>query len=117
MSHSALLGIAAALLGVACSQSQVPAGKLANTRSAISAAEESGADKTPRSALHLKMAEDQLYKAERLMNEGENEDAALYLNQAQADADLALALARTNQAREDARQAAARVENLRKEAE
>jgi hypothetical protein len=65
----------------------------------------------------LKLAEDQLYRAERLMNEGENEEAVLYLNQAQADADLALALARTNQAREEAKRAAARVENLRKEAE
>lgn len=117
MSHSALLGIAVALLGVACSQSQVPAGKLANTRAAISAAEESGASNSPRSALHLKLAEDQLYKAERLMSEGQNEDAILYLNQAQADADLALSLARTEQAREEARRAAARVESLRKEAE
>ena len=117
MSHSALLGVAVALLGVACSQSQVPAGKLANTRAAIRAAEESGADRAPRSALHLKMAEDQLYKAERLMNEGDNEDAVLYLNQASADADLALALAHSQSAREEARQAAQRVENLRKEAE
>ena len=94
MSHSALLGVAVALLGVACSQSQVPAGKLANTRSAISAAEESGADKTPRSALHLKMAEDQLADARRLMKDKKNDLAKHSLRRAIADAELAEALAR-----------------------
>ena len=70
----------------------------------------------PKAALHLKMAQDQIVTAERLIRDGENGDAGLVLVRAQADADLALELARESQMRKDAAEARAKVDELKKQA-
>ncbi len=103
----------AALLLVACGGAAVPAGKLTSAKSAIRGAQEIGAQDNPQAALHLKMARDQVARAERLIADDENEAAALALNQAQADADLALAMTREENERQLAEQAKARIEELR----
>lgn len=99
----------------ACGSAAVPAGKLTNTQGTIRAAEEVGAERTPQAALHLKLARDQLAQAERLIREGDTEEAELVLNQAQADADLAVAHSHETNAKREAQEARARVDRLRSE--
>jgi hypothetical protein len=111
-----LVALAAGMLLVACGSSAVPAGKLTNTQASIRAAEAVGATETPNSALYLKMAQDGLAEAKRLMQDGDNEEAALALDKAQADAELSLSYAHEAKAREEAEAAQAKVGELKREA-
>jgi hypothetical protein len=106
----------AALLLTACGGAAIPAEKLTSAKASIRGAHELGAEQNPQASLHLKMARDQVARAERLIAEDENEDAALALNQAQADAELALALTRERSERLQAEQARARIAELRAQA-
>ena len=110
-------GLLAALLLAACGGAGVPTGKMANAKATIRGAEEVGAEQNPQAALHLKMARDQVARAERLIKEDENEKAALTLNQAQVDAELSLAMAREAKERQAAEQAKARIQELRSQAQ
>jgi len=110
-------GLLAAMLLVACGGAAVPTGKLTNAKATIRGAEEVGAEQNPKAAMHLKLARDQVARAERLIKQEEYENAALTLNQAQADADMALALAREATERKAAEQAKARIEELRSQAQ
>lgn len=82
---------------VGCGRAAVPTEKLADSRSAIRAAEEVGADRYTDASIHLKLAKDRLSIAERLIREGDADRAAWYLSESQADADLALAMARNQE--------------------
>jgi hypothetical protein len=104
------LGITVAAIG--CGGSEMPAKQLAETQSAVRAASEVGADDNPRAALHLKMARDQISKAQALSREGENEAAKQLLQQAEADAELALALTRVEQADRNQKNAENQLESL-----
>ena len=85
--------IASFALVTACGGSApVPEAEHTKALADIRAAEEIGAAQVPKAALHLKMARDQVATAERLIADGENEDASLVLARAQADADVAIAL-------------------------
>ena len=75
----------AALLLAACGAAAIPAEKLTSAKASIRGAHEVGAEQNPKASLHLKMARDQVARAERLIAEDENEEAALALNQAQAE--------------------------------
>jgi hypothetical protein len=59
------------------------------------------------------MARDQVKTAELLMADGDNEEANLVLQRAEADAELALALAREEKLRAEAREALQKVEELK----
>src|SRR5687768_11044422 len=107
----------AALLLAGCGAAAIPAEKLTSAKASIRGAQEVGAEQHPKASLHLKMARDQLARAERLIAEDENEEAALALNQADADAELALALTREHRERMQAAQAKARIEELRTQAQ
>ena len=107
----------AALLLAGCGGAAVPAEKLTSAKAAIRGADEVGAEANPKAALHLKLARDQVARAERLIKDDENEEAALTLNQAQADADLALALTREDEQRTQAELAKLRIEELRSQAQ
>jgi len=78
---------------IACGGTAIPVAKVADSKATIRAAEEAGAKNSPQSSLHLKLARDQLSKAQALIDDGENKRAALFLDQSQADAEVALALA------------------------
>lgn len=106
----------AALLVAACGSSAVPAGKLTNTQASIRAAEAVGATETPNSALYLKMAQDNVAAARRLIQDGDNDEAALVLDKAQADAELSLSYAREAKAREEAEAAQAKIGELKRDA-
>ena len=107
--------IAGLVAGVtaACGAASVPAQELASAKSAARAADEVGAKQQPQSALHLKLAQDQIAEAERLIDDGENERASQVLDQARADAELSLALTRELNERRAAEQALMKVEQLK----
>lgn len=101
-----------ALVFACASSSRATRPELTEAKTAISTAEGAGAEMQPKAALHLKMARDQVTEAERLMEDGKREAAAMLLLRARSDAELALALSREAKAQAEAREAIARVEEL-----
>lgn len=96
-----------------CASLPAPTGRVASSEAAARSAREVGAERVPQAALELRLAEEQIAKAKELMANGDNERADLMLQRAQADAELALSLAREDQARNDAAQVVAQVTQLR----
>ena len=107
---SALL-VAASL--AACGGAQLNQTKLTEVQASVKAAEEVGATDNPQASLHLQLARDEITKAQRLAKDGDEEEAALYLNRAQADAELALQLARTEAEQQKAQEAWAKIQDLK----
>ena len=101
----------------ACGSSALPMDKLTDAKSTVRAAQEAGAQGSPQAQLHLKMANDELASAQKAIDEGENDRARLLINQAQADADLSLTLARGTEATEAAHAAQAKIDTLSKQAQ
>ena len=101
----------------ACGAGGVPSQELANAKSAARTAEEVGARQQPQSALHLKLAQDQIAEAERLVEDGDSQKAKMVLEQARADAELALALTRELRERRAAEQALMKVEALKSQSQ
>lgn len=99
-------------LGIPACGASRPVEKETETKAAVRAAEEVGADGVPRSALYLDLAKQQIASAEKLMKDGEQEKAARVLERARADAELAIAVAKAEGERESAEQAAQRVQQL-----
>jgi hypothetical protein len=80
---------------VACGASvPVPTQRMADAESAHRAALELGAATQPTAQLHVKLAEEQMTKAKRLISDGDNKGADSLLIRSKADSELALALAR-----------------------
>jgi hypothetical protein len=104
--------VGAVMLAAACGGGQVPAQQMAESQSAIRAASEVGAENYPQAALHLKMAKDREARAEKLSRDGDNDAAKALLEESQADAELALALARKEQAQVSSDQAKRQLEGL-----
>ena len=106
MSGCVTIAIAMALVGGCASQ---PSSNRTETSAAtVRAAQEVGADRVPAAQLHLQLAKEQMEYARRLQEQGgdvNHADAQILLMRAQADADLALALARENDDRLAAQQA------------
>jgi hypothetical protein len=99
------LGILVAGVGfTACASAPPPHEREASSEASIRGAREVGAEKFPPAALHLKLAQEALERAKVLMRNGDNEEAGYTLLRAQADAELALALAREARTRADAQQ-------------
>ena len=101
-----LLPVGGLLVAVGCGGSEVPVRQLADAEASIRAAKEVGAADTPDAALQLKMANDRLERAKQLNSEGEHEEAQALLEEAEVDAELALLIAR----KEDAQTKAATAE-------
>jgi|SRR5688572_26848981 len=89
-----------------------PRDQMAASEGAIRAAEVSGAQNSPQSALHLKRAREQIESGKALIMDGENERAEWVLRRARADADLALALATEEAQRKKAAEAREELEKL-----
>ena len=109
----ATLCMAVVLLVSACASAPVPAARVASTHAAVRGAGEVGARDVPRAALHLRYARDQINTANRLIRDGEMERADLMLQRAEADAELALSLAREDHARREAGNALTAVRSMR----
>lgn len=106
------LAVAAA---AACAGSPAPRGALTDAKSAVAAAEAVDAQKNAKARLHLKLARDQIAKAERLIEDDDNKEARRALERAQADAKLAKSLAKAADLRAEVDEAEARLEDLRRE--
>jgi hypothetical protein len=76
-----------------CASAPVPTERLVASRSVVHAAETSG-ETSPRASQHIALAREELALGEELIKNGNNRDAALALARAQADAELAIVLAR-----------------------
>ena len=111
------IGAASIALVAACASSPIPADRLAKTSAAIRSAHEVGAERVPNAALHLKVANEELGIAKRLITEGDNNRAEYILLRAQVDADTALQLARENQARMDAQRTINEVQRVKNSAQ
>lgn len=83
--------------------------------SGIRAAEEVGASKVPRAALHLQLAKEELANAEKLAKQGDRPQAASLLLRAEADAEIAVALSREDSGKKEGQAAIDRVRQLRKD--
>jgi len=104
-----------ALAAAACGGQALPAKQLADSEAAIRAADEMHANQVPRAALHLTLAKEQYAAAQQAINAGDYQRARIALGRADADAELALALAQSDQAAKDAQQATEKVQNLERE--
>jgi hypothetical protein len=113
---TALACLSTLALGLGCASAPLPTQQLGQAQGAIRAADETGASRHPRANLHLKMARDQVRAAETLIREEEMLEAKVLLERAEADAELALALAREARLRTEARDAISRVRELQQRA-
>lgn len=92
--------------------SSTPPPNAVEARSAISAAEATGAQGDPAAALHLQMAKDQVRAADELIREGDRDEARLVLDRAEVDAELAQVLTRKTQMRARAQEAQLEIQRL-----
>ena len=81
---------------LACA-SNPPTEHLAASMASVRGAETAGAANVPQAALHLKLAQEEIAQAQKLIEEDENERADGMTQRATMDADLALALTREAQ--------------------
>ncbi len=95
-----------------CATTPVTTEKLSATEAPIRAAEELGATRVPEAALELKLAQDEMEQAKQLLKNGNKPRADMMLLRAQADAELAVALAKEAPLQADARNATERVKAL-----
>ena len=98
------VGFAAASVA-ACGGAAVPQETLTAAQASVKGAEVGGANEDPKAQLHLKLANEQIEKAKKLIEDGKNEEASRLIDRAQADADLALALAQQANALKGAKDA------------
>lgn len=95
--------IVGALFLVACGGSApVPSDRLASAEAASRSAKELGAENEPKAALHLKLADEQIAQAKKLMADDDNKRADMVLQRANADAELAVMLAKEATAKSEA---------------
>ena len=108
--HALLLVAAASASLVACGASRPPpTDHLATALAAVHGAQVAGASQVPKAALQLKLAEEQVEQARRMISDGDNERADYMTLRAFNDAQLAVALVREQEARARAEQAAKQV--------
>jgi hypothetical protein len=90
-----------------------PSDRLASAEAASRSARELGADREPKAALHLKLAQEQIDQAKKLMTDGDNKRADLVLQRASSDAELAVMLAKENNASSEAQKAKEKVNQIK----
>lgn len=105
-----------AVTALGCGSSPKPVAQLSSSEGAIRGAQEAGAAEVPDATLHVKLAQEQREDALKLLNAGDNHRASMMLARAEADAELAIALARSANAAADAQKAADTVEALQRKA-
>jgi hypothetical protein len=90
----------------------MPAKQLASTEASIRAAQEVGAEQTPRAALQLKLARDGVERAQQWSKDGNTEAARAVLQEAELDAELAVLIAKQEKLEASAVQAKQRADSL-----
>lgn len=109
--HLGIVTMTAVVLGSAACAS-TPGEKAEPAASAIRAAEVVGATSTPDAALHLRLAKEELEHAQHLPNSDDRGRVDRLLKRSQVDAELALALARSEVERTEAQNAIDEVTKL-----
>lgn len=99
----------------ACASAQMPTAELTETKSAVRAAEAVGVEDAPQARLYLEKANNQIERAQELVDEGDEEEARRTLARAQYDAELALALAEENRVREELEEAQKTINELKRQ--
>ena len=102
------------LLAVAngCGASARPVQQLNQTEKQVARAQAVRADTAPQAAYYLQLAEDQLREAKRLLSADENDLASHFLRRANADAELAEAMAHEAEANAEAEQVQRRLDRI-----
>ena len=100
-------------LAIGCGSYPAPTERVSSAEAAIRGAQEVGSANVPQAALSVKLAQEEVQKAKQLMQDGDNKRAELISMRAQADAELALAQSREQQAKTEAQQALDQVKALR----
>ncbi len=90
-----------------------PSDRLASAEAATRSARELGAEKEPKAALHMKLAQEQIELAKKLTTDGENRRADLVLQRASSDAELSVMLAKENNANGEAQKAKEKVNQMK----
>ncbi len=108
------LCLATVVLATACGGAAVPQETLTAAKAAVAGAEVGGAAAEPKAALHLKLAKEQIAKAEALIDDGDNEKASRVVDRAQVDAELAFALAKEASAKKEANETIEQLGKLKK---
>lgn len=103
------LVLAACAACAGCGARPLPAARVGSAEAAVRAARENGATRLPDAALHVRLAEDQITRARRLIDEGEHQRAEWLLVRAEADANVAAALVREAQQTTAAEEVAGKV--------
>jgi hypothetical protein len=98
-----------------CASATIPSDQYGQPRETIRAATEMGTEDNPEAELHLKLAEEQLVKADKFIKEGEKDRAELALLRAEADASLALSMLKRDDARTEVEELQAKIDQLREE--
>jgi hypothetical protein len=102
------------LLAVAgCAGGAVPNARLASSVAAVRGAREVGAESIPAASLYVRFSDEEIAKAKNLIANGDNDAADFQLQRAQADAELALSMARESTAQNQAQQSVNQTQNLR----
>jgi hypothetical protein len=104
------------LFAMACGGAAAPNERVTSATAAVRAAEVAGAPGVPDASLLLKRAREGLDQAKALMGNGKNEEADRVLQRAEADAELALHLAREAVAKAEAQAAVDQVKAFKKKA-
>lgn len=112
---SAIAAIVTAGFGLwlaGCSSTPPPTQRMTSAKASVQAAQELGADQIPKAQLHLQLAQEQVRHADTLIDRGKMERADLMLQRADADAQLAIAIARQDAARDQLRENIEAMETL-----
>lgn len=116
--HSIITALAVLTLTLAgCGGAPAPAERLTTAEAALRAASEVGASNVPRASLHMKLAQEQIDEAKQLMADGRNEQAELALRRAQADAELAIVVAKEQKTLSEAKATESKLQKLKSQAE
>jgi hypothetical protein len=94
-----VVGVSLMLGALGCASGHAPTERMTSAKAAVRSAQELGSSSVPKADLHVKLAQEQIEFAHKLIDDGENERAATVLARASADAELALALTKEAQAR------------------
>lgn len=101
-----------ALLAMGCGGAEAPTAARTNAIAAMRSARTIGAGEEPRASYHLELAREQLGQADALIARGEMLRAERVLTRAEADAVLAIALARDAQTSASAEETRQRIRDL-----
>jgi len=115
--RTGLLAVAIAAPLAACGGTPKPEARMASSEGAIRGAQEAGAGNVPQATLYLTLAQEERDKALQLVKDDENHRAAMMLARSEADAELAVALARAAHAQNEAAQTTEQVQDLKEKAQ